>query len=65
MWVATNEDGKQCLHIKELPIRGKDYVQKKGIWVSDGLHSTLYPPIFPSLKWEDEPIKVKLVPEEE
>lgn len=61
MWVTKNKNGKTMLHPFSMPI----YNERTGKWSQGhGLHSCEIPNIFPNLKCEDKPIKVKLIPEE-
>ena len=54
MWVARDEDEDLVLH-NSYPKRGE-----QGWWESDGDEIEIDSNLFPSLKWEDEPIKVEL-----
>lgn len=59
MWVARDEDRRLFVYLKK-PCRGNN-----GTWDTESLDDCDFFQIngafFPSLKWEDEPIEVKLV----
>lgn len=60
MWVARDKDGELVLY-KGRPVRGS---LDKDKWVSFGStweNFTIDESLFPSLKWEDEPLEVDLV----
>jgi hypothetical protein len=58
MWVARDEDGELVLH-NFYPERGV-----QGWWESDGDDLEIVSNLFPSLKWDDEPIEVEIVKKE-
>lgn len=58
-WVARDKDGTLILY-KGKPVRGS---LDKDKWVSFGVHWENFEidsSLFPDLKWEDEPVEVKL-----
>ncbi len=59
MWIARDKNKSLWLY-KEKPIRN----EQENYWISshhDDAISTLYPTMFPELKWEDEPIEVEII----
>lgn len=62
MWIARDKDGSLWLY-DEKPIRE----EKCSVWINESNITdegigVLQPTMFPSLKWEDEPIEVDLLP---
>lgn len=57
MWVARDENTKLWLFINK-PIRSKNIL---GYWGCIGECMELDSELFPDLKWEDEPIEVRLI----
>lgn len=61
MWVTRNKDGRLMLH----PFSRPFYNERTGKWSQGrGWHSCEIPNIYPKQKCEDEPIEVRLIPEE-
>ena len=56
LWVARDKSGELCIYNTK-PER--DCV--RDFWCSD-LYFTIFPHLFPYLKWEDEPIEVEIRP---
>ncbi len=56
LWVARDKSGELCIYNTK-PER--DCV--RDFWCSD-LYFTIFPYLFPYLKWEDEPIEVEIRP---
>jgi len=69
LWVATDDSGGTCLYEMrpERDIESSEWLFNKGDidMVYFGISERLSNYLFPSLKWEDEPIKVALVTIEE
>ena len=55
MWVARDSYGVVTL-FENYPTRIKDG------WFAEGDSMLIYPDSFPNLKWEDDPLEIKLVP---
>lgn len=61
MWITRNNDGKLILHPFDIPF----FNERTGKWSQRrGYHSCEIPNIYPNQKYTDEPIKVRLIPEE-
>jgi len=58
-WVTCGYDGDVEMHQRK-PKRGQDLEMNEFFWHSNA-YQKLNPDLFPNLKWEDKPIKVKLV----
>lgn len=76
MWVATDKDGRQRLFQGNKPWRESygeyawresygEYDREPSLWTNWEYSLELISPLFPDLKWDDEPIEVELVRKEE
>lgn len=61
MYIARDKDGSLWLY-NEKPIRNEEENDWTISSPTDNAVGTLYSTMFPSLKWEDEPMEVDLVP---
>lgn len=57
LWVARDNNGELYLY-NEKP----EYYNGSKVWVAGGICAKLDNNLFPELKWEDEPLEVKLRP---
>jgi hypothetical protein len=67
MWVATDKDGRQRLFQGNKPWRESygEYDREPSLWTNWEYSLELISPLFPDLKWDDEPIEVELVRKKE
>jgi hypothetical protein len=67
MWVATDKDGRQLLFQGNKPWRESygEYDRELSHWTNWEYSLELISPLFPDLKWDDEPIEVELVRKKE